>query len=189
MRKPEKIPSPYGTRVFEISDDEENEGEESEGEDESEEEDASKKGQNFVPRSLFSQVEQSTLPGFVDSSDDEDDHDSQGEMVDFFKTIIQRQMERFNSKQQGKLTEEEIKAQNHLDDLQANSKNIQHLISKSFLLTIHLTNIRPLIWRKIKVPANLQLNELHEKVISPAMGWCGSHAYFFRRNQFCCNIF
>ncbi|PRP81485.1 hypothetical protein PROFUN_10925 [Planoprotostelium fungivorum] len=54
-------------------------------------------------------------------------------------------------------------------------------ISKSYIIKIYLTNIKPLIYRRLRVPGSLTLHSFHDKVIAPAMGWCRNyHAYYFK---------
>jgi hypothetical protein len=44
---------------------------------------------------------------------------------------------------------------------------------------VWLVGIRPMVWRRILVPASFTLRELHG-VIQVAMGWDGIHLYVFR---------
>jgi len=44
---------------------------------------------------------------------------------------------------------------------------------------VWLTGISPMVWRRVLVPANFTLRELHG-VIQVAMGWEGIHLYNFR---------
>jgi hypothetical protein len=44
-------------------------------------------------------------------------------------------------------------------------------IDKSYILKVELMNVTPMIWRRVRVPANITLNLLHDKVLAPAMGW------------------
>ena len=57
----------------------------------------------------------------------------------------------------------------------------QHLIyRKSYILHIYLTGIRPIIWREIRVPAQLSLSVLHDKVLTPLFDWKRNfHAFQF----------
>lgn len=48
-----------------------------------------------------------------------------------------------------------------------------------FQLKITLRDIRPPIWRRIQVPADIKLGKLH-RVIQDAMGWTDSHLHAFR---------
>lgn len=44
--------------------------------------------------------------------------------------------------------------------------------------TLHEPN--PSIWRRVAVPANVTLRDLHDRVLAPAMGWKrGYHGYFY----------
>lgn len=50
--------------------------------------------------------------------------------------------------------------------------------NKIFLLEISLLDCKPSIWRKVMVPADIQLEDLH-KVIQSTMGWSNSHLHQF----------
>jgi hypothetical protein len=51
----------------------------------------------------------------------------------------------------------------------------------SIVLKVQLCNIRPYIWRRIRVPAMISLRDFQDKVLSPVIGWCrGYHGYYFR---------
>ena len=45
-------------------------------------------------------------------------------------------------------------------------------------LKVELRHIQPLIWRRILVPGELTLGDLHA-VLRPAMGWAGGHMHAF----------
>jgi Plasmid pRiA4b ORF-3-like protein len=45
-----------------------------------------------------------------------------------------------------------------------------------YTLYIHLAEIEPPIWRRIVVPANLTLHQLHQ-VLQVTMGWTHSHLH------------
>lgn len=49
---------------------------------------------------------------------------------------------------------------------------------KIYQLKITLKHIKPPIWRRIEVPANIKLGKLHD-VIQIAMGWHDSHLHAF----------
>ena len=49
----------------------------------------------------------------------------------------------------------------------------------SFVLKIVLEGIRPPIWRRVRVPGDFSLGDLHQ-VVQTAMGWTGSHLHAFR---------
>ncbi len=51
--------------------------------------------------------------------------------------------------------------------------------AKIYQLKVTLEHIRPPIWRRIEVPSNLPLPELH-LVLQAAMGWTNSHLHQFR---------
>jgi len=54
------------------------------------------------------------------------------------------------------------------------------LLDKSYIIKIYLCGVRPEIWRRLRVPASITLNALHDKVLCPAMGWCRNyHGYYF----------
>lgn len=48
-----------------------------------------------------------------------------------------------------------------------------------FELKISLKTIRPQIWRRIRVPGSVHLDQLH-RIIQIAMGWFGGHLHLFR---------
>jgi hypothetical protein len=53
--------------------------------------------------------------------------------------------------------------------------------NKSYVLYVEVCNIVPTIWRRIRVPANITFNLLHDKVLAPAIGWCRDyHGYYFQ---------
>jgi hypothetical protein len=54
--------------------------------------------------------------------------------------------------------------------------------AKVYQLKITLDNIRPPVWRRVLVPANMPLSELHY-VIQVAMGWTDSHMHAFEIGQ------
>ncbi len=49
---------------------------------------------------------------------------------------------------------------------------------RTYLLKIELDYIKPVIWRKIAVPADITLDDLH-RAIQVAMGWDNAHLYMF----------
>lgn len=49
---------------------------------------------------------------------------------------------------------------------------------KIYQLKLTLKHIRPPIWRRVEVPADIKLGKLHQ-VIQIAMGWNGSHMHAF----------
>lgn len=49
---------------------------------------------------------------------------------------------------------------------------------KIYQLKLTLKHIRPPIWRRLEVPADIKLGKLHQ-VIQIAMGWNGSHMHAF----------
>lgn len=51
-------------------------------------------------------------------------------------------------------------------------------MERNFILRISLSEIEPLIWRQVKVNADIPLSELHH-VIQLAMGWKNYHLYQF----------
>jgi len=48
-----------------------------------------------------------------------------------------------------------------------------------YQLKVTLKHIRPPIWRRVLVPAEMSLADLHD-VIQMAMGWCDGHLHAFR---------
>lgn len=48
-----------------------------------------------------------------------------------------------------------------------------------YQLKITLKDIRPPVWRRIQVPADIKLGKLH-RIIQDAMGWTDSHLHAFR---------
>ena len=52
--------------------------------------------------------------------------------------------------------------------------------AKIYQLKITLDNIRPPIWRRVLVPANMMLSELHD-IVQAAMGWTDSHMHAFEQ--------
>ena len=51
-----------------------------------------------------------------------------------------------------------------------------------YRLKVTLRGSRPPIWRRIEVPANVTLLQLHE-ILQFAMGWTDSHLHLFRRGS------
>jgi len=51
-------------------------------------------------------------------------------------------------------------------------------LTKIYELQVELQDITPLIWRRLWVPSNIGLTELHE-LIQLAMGWMNSHLHSF----------
>jgi len=49
-------------------------------------------------------------------------------------------------------------------------------------LRITLRDIKPAIWRRVAVPSDLTLGELHE-IVQIAMGWCDCHLHQFMLND------
>lgn len=47
-----------------------------------------------------------------------------------------------------------------------------------YTVKVTLCNIRPPIWRRLEVPANITLFELH-RILQAAMGWTDSHLHQF----------
>ncbi|MFO1055125.1 MAG: plasmid pRiA4b ORF-3 family protein [Planctomycetota bacterium] len=50
---------------------------------------------------------------------------------------------------------------------------------KTFQIKVSLRDVRPPIWRRLQVPSNISLPELHE-VLQAAMGWHDCHLHLFR---------
>ena len=46
-------------------------------------------------------------------------------------------------------------------------------------LRIELLDVRPLVWRRLRVPANITLPKLH-RVFQTALGWTNSHLHQFK---------
>jgi hypothetical protein len=76
------------------------------------------------------------------------------------------------------------------EDLEKVDKHNQFLISKlpeaepffekTFTIKIYLSQIKPRIWRTLKVPGSITLNALVDHALLPAMGWCRNlHSYIF----------
>jgi len=51
-------------------------------------------------------------------------------------------------------------------------------ITTVYQLKIALVGVRPQIWRRVQVPADIALDELH-LVLQAAMGWTNSHLHSF----------
>lgn len=49
-------------------------------------------------------------------------------------------------------------------------------------LKITLKHVKPLVWRRVEVPADIKLGKLH-RVIQIAMGWTDSHMHAFSSGQ------
>ena len=49
-------------------------------------------------------------------------------------------------------------------------------------LRVTLCDTKPPIWRRVAVPANITLGQLHD-VIQIAMGWTDSHLHIFNQRQ------
>jgi hypothetical protein len=47
-----------------------------------------------------------------------------------------------------------------------------------YILRISLNDVKPSVWRKVQVPGNATLNDLHD-IIQTAMGWTSSHLHSF----------
>ena len=58
-------------------------------------------------------------------------------------------------------------------------------MAKSYLLKITLLDIKPPVWRRFVVPADIKLNELHD-VIQMVMGWSGGcfHLFMMGKNRY-----
>jgi len=54
----------------------------------------------------------------------------------------------------------------------------------SYILNISIAFSDPLIWRRIQVPGQFSLSQLH-KVIQQSMGWSGSHVHQFLVGKIC----
>ena len=58
------------------------------------------------------------------------------------------------------------------------------LLQSDYILSIHLEGIRPLIWRKVRVPATMTLAALHDKVLTPLFSWKRNfHSYIFLKQK------
>lgn len=55
-------------------------------------------------------------------------------------------------------------------------------MSKIYQIQVSLKNIRPKIWRRLLVPSDLLLLDLH-RVIQTAMGWTNSHLHQFIKDR------
>eukprot|EP01084_Bolivina_argentea_P138505 243806_1 len=58
--------------------------------------------------------------------------------------------------------------------------NYHKYYCKSYVLHIHLTGIKPMIWRKIIIPSHISLAVFHDKILTPLFNWKRNfHAYNF----------
>lgn len=58
---------------------------------------------------------------------------------------------------------------------------LRESLARTFELKISLLSNETDVWRKIKVPAAIDLAKFHDQVLVPVIGWCrGYHAYVFR---------
>jgi hypothetical protein len=55
---------------------------------------------------------------------------------------------------------------------------------QTFQIKVSLRNVRPPIWRRLRVPSDILLPKLHE-VVQAAMGWHDSHLHLFRVGDDC----
>lgn len=51
-------------------------------------------------------------------------------------------------------------------------------VTKVYQLKVLLKGVRPPVWRRIHVPGNITLNQLHE-ILQEAMGWSNYHLHLF----------
>ena len=51
-----------------------------------------------------------------------------------------------------------------------------------FRIKVTLRHVKPPVWRRIEVPADIKLGKLHE-VLQIAMGWMNSHLHGFRKGH------
>jgi hypothetical protein len=52
------------------------------------------------------------------------------------------------------------------------------MLKQVYRLKVSLREIRPAVWRRLEVPADLSLGQLH-RVLQAAMGWTDSHLHQF----------
>ena len=55
-------------------------------------------------------------------------------------------------------------------------------MSKLYQIKIQLTEIHPPIWRKVVIPSDMLLSDLH-KVLQSVMGWTNSHLHQFVKDE------
>eukprot|EP01083_Nonionella_stella_P136530 415478_1 len=71
-------------------------------------------------------------------------------------------------------------ATRHLKVIQDRSERFDGIFKKHFVLFVRVKVVRPPIWRRIRVPANMSLNMFHDKVLSPLFGYKRNvHSYVF----------
>lgn len=64
------------------------------------------------------------------------------------------------------------------DTIRLEEKNMPAKVTTIYQLKIVLQGIQPQIWRRIQVPADIDLHDLHV-AIQAAMGWTNSHLHSF----------
>ena len=52
---------------------------------------------------------------------------------------------------------------------------------KTYQIQIELKGVKPKVWRRVLLPSNLYLTDLHE-IIQATMGWTDTHLHQFTRN-------
>ncbi len=57
-----------------------------------------------------------------------------------------------------------------------------NMTTKIFQIQIALMGFKPKIWRRILIPSNLLMSDLH-KIIQTTMGWTNSHLHQFAKNK------
>jgi len=118
-----------------------------------------------------------SLPdGYVLSSDDEEDNRT---FEDSQQELMQQQFELLNNRK-GLIKKAEDLEKEHRLYLEKNLTTAEPFFKKTYTLKIYLSNMRPFVWRRFKVPGNITFHSLHDQVLCAVMGWArGYHAYYF----------
>ncbi|RKP21263.1 hypothetical protein ROZALSC1DRAFT_20666 [Rozella allomycis CSF55] len=119
---------------------------------------------NLFPQ--FGADRDSALPDGFCPSDDSDDDDPI--MLPFFG-ISPKQVDNL----------QKIIANYALNKIQEEAANVSY-DNVYYVLHIRICEIRPAIWRRVRVPAAISLSMLHDRILGPVLGWCRNyHSYLF----------
>ena len=117
----------------------------------------------------------------LDDSDD-DFELTQNEGRSTIETMMLQMNNQFNHElREQKQRQRDQAVQRTLDFLKSVRYLNQHkCYRKYYVLRVFLRGIKPRIWRRIRVPCNISLDMLHDKIMCPLLGWRRNfHAYLF----------
>eukprot|EP01083_Nonionella_stella_P098829 277997_1 len=132
-------------------------------------------------RTLLARVH--TDPGDLDKCYNSDsDFDSDMEWVDPEEVRMEKHSVKIPSDFNPSAPCYARQAERKLRVIEGRRPRFEHLLEKDLVLFVRMRVVRPPIWRRVRVPAKMDLYTFHDKVLCPLFGYFKSyHSYVFTR--------